>query len=121
MSGMKYLNDLGYKVIESDNPDREPIDFSLSDGEDSVAWVWGKTPDDLEWECDHPEVEYGDDDEQGRCVLCGAMCDWHYEASADDGYIVRSRVPHEWYKPKQPEEALKEYIGETYESKSNTD
>ena len=117
---MNCLNELDYKVLESESPDREPIDFSVLDGRDNVAWVWGKESDDLEWECDHPEVEYGDDDEQGCCVLCGAMCDWHYEASEEDGYRIQERVPHDWHRPKQLGGKLEEYVKEIYGSKSNT-
>ena len=106
------LKEYGLTVHESEAPDREVIDFSIDDGNDNVAWVWGngepiavdnKAYDyNYEVECDHAIVEYGDDDEQGRCVVCGRTCDWHYEKEVVDNYPdsiteVDVRVPHEWY------------------------
>lgn len=69
----------GLTIYESDAPDRKPVDFSVYssyDG-DNMAWVWGDA-DDYEVECNH-EVEWGDDDELGYCVVCGKECSWHWE------------------------------------------
>lgn len=99
----------------SDDPDDyEPIDFSIEDGEDNVAWVWGSDPwNDVQIECNHPEecVEFGDDDEQGECALCGATCDWGWvtdvvdEGHDEDGaYFARTgevRQIGEWHHPKK--------------------
>lgn len=32
------LKDMGYTIYESEAPDRESIEFLLSDAEDNVAW-----------------------------------------------------------------------------------
>lgn len=103
-----------YKVRESDNPDRQPIDFSIDDGKDNVCWVWGATPQDVEWECDHPTVEFDDDETVGECVLCGATCDWHWNTYGDAGYTQKEQVPHEWHKPEKVGGLVKEYLKETY-------
>ena len=91
----------------SDAPDREPIDFSVSDSDDCVAWVWGTyQTNDIQVECNHPDVciEWGDDDECGECLLCGAQCHWHWGSEVVDNYPdeikeVKVRVPHEWEYP----------------------
>lgn len=76
----------------------------VDEDHDPQASVYGAPETSMEWECSHPSatVEYGDDDEQGECLLCGAMCDWHYVVSNDDGYTVKERVPHEWHEPEPP-------------------
>lgn len=107
---MNSLKEWGLEIRESEAPDRLPIDFSICDSEDNVAWVWGKNEDDLEWECTHPFVEYDDDESVGECPVCGATCDWHYETSADDGYVIKERVPHEWHN--QYGGIIKQYIKE---------
>lgn len=113
------LNKLGLKKYESEAEDREPIDFSIANDEDNVAWVYGtyqtvavdnkRYEHDVRVECDHPEeaLDWGDDDECGECLLCGAQCLWHweegeeYEGIDDDGYVVSSkhsdRVIDEWH------------------------
>lgn len=95
MSAIDELKDMGYMLIESDDLNRQKYDFSISDGEDNVAWCWGDDHD-LDYECNHPEgcIEYDDDETQGECLLCGQYCDWHKENNGED-YI--ERVPHEWY------------------------
>ena len=84
----KEFEKLGLKIHHkeyhgnSDDPDDyEPIDFSIDDGTDNVAWVWGSHPiNDVEVECNHPEeaIEWGDDDECGECLLCGDQCTWRW-------------------------------------------
>lgn len=97
------LKEHGLMVRESDNPDRDPIDFTIEDGNDNVCWVWGTTLDDVQVECDHAVVTYGkDDDEQGECVVCGAVCDWHWENDSgsveDHHWEGKERIPHRWYR-----------------------
>ena len=95
---------------DPDDYDVEPIDFSIDDGTDNVAWAWGSEPfHDFEVECNHPTecIEWGDDDECGECLLCGDQCFWHweegeeYEGVDDDGYVMSSkwgdRVIDEWH------------------------
>lgn len=126
------LDKLGLKVRESDAPDREPIDFTVGDADDNVAWVWGSgdvvAVDDKEYnydyevECNHPAVEYGDDDEQGRCEVCGQTCYWHYEKDiVDEGHdeqgnytcqVARVRVPDEWHEGDGG--IIKQYVKEVY-------
>lgn len=53
-------------------------------------------------DCEHVDIEYGDDDERGVCKDCGATCDWHWEKEVFDNYPdyikeVDVRVPHEWH------------------------
>ena len=102
----------------SEAPDREPIDFSVSDSDDYVAWVWGTyQTNDIQVECNHPKecIEWGDDDECGECVLCGAQCYWHYERETIDNYPdeikeVKVRVPHEWMSPEKVGGIIGRYI-----------
>lgn len=111
------------KIRESDNPDRKPIDFSVEDENDNVAWVWGNTPDDIEIECDHAEVTYGDDDEEGECVICGARCEWHYEDDSgsveDYHWEGKEKVPHHWTKANIPSGLIGKYIKEQYGKTKN--
>lgn len=113
----KELKKYGLKVYHKehrqgreDPDDYEPIDFSIDDGTDNVAWVWGSEPfHDFEIECNHPEecLDWGDDDECGECLLCGDQCLWHwergeeYEGTDDDGNVLSSkwgeRVIDEWH------------------------
>lgn len=105
------LAEYGLKIRYNDADNREPIDLSIEDGEDNVAWLWGANPHDVEWECNHPVVEYEDDETQGECAICGSYCDWHTEGCADesgDGYI--ERVPHNWYPRKSAGGILGEII-----------
>lgn len=124
------LKKYGLKVHwnESDNPDKEPIDFSIEDDEDNVAWVWGSEPfNDVQFECNHPYecTEFGDETEQGECLLCGATCDWHYEEEWEDdghddegncvGHKVQEPVITEWYHPKKIGGMIGDYLKELQE------
>ena len=103
------LKEYGLKLHENDSPDRYEVDFTIEDSEDNVAWVWGYGLNDVEFECNHPYecVEFGDDDEQGQCMLCGSYCDyeikeeWLDEGHDEDGKcigkIIQTREPIEWY------------------------
>ena len=108
------LKDMGLRVFESDNPEREEIDFSIDDGQDNVAWVWGDK-NDYEVECDHAVVEYDDDETVGECLVCGATCDWHWENDNDGTIAYRSQVPHEWHRNGNGG-VIKKYIKENYGS-----
>lgn len=94
------LADLGLHIEESKDEDRKAIDFSITDGYKS-CWVWGNKPNDLEVDCEHPIVEFDDDETVGECPVCGATCDWHYESYNDDGYTVSDRIPHQWHNNKE--------------------
>lgn len=105
------LKEYGLSIRESDNPEREPVDFSIEDNEDNVAWVWGNKPTDIDFECNHPYecVEFGDGSEQGECALCGSYCDYHYEED-DRGNKVPE--PHEWYPRRTPGGLIGKYLEE---------
>lgn len=129
MGVVEELKDMGLSVRESDNPDREKIDFSIEDGQDNVAWVWGsgepvsvdgKYDLDYEVECDHAVVEYDDDETVGECLVCGATCDWHWECYVDCGYTQKSQVPHHWNAYHEGNGGIiKKYIEENYGHKQN--
>lgn len=56
--------------------------------------------------CEHENIEYGDDDERGVCLDCGATCDWHWEKDLDDNYPdyikeIEIRVPDKWYEKEE--------------------
>ena len=108
----------GLTIYESEAPDRERIDFSVYDSDrgDNVAWVWGDK-DDYEVECNHPNIEYEDDETQGYCPICGKYCDWHREVADEEGNT--ERVPHEWHEGDGG--IIKEYIKENYGQQSKTD
>lgn len=120
---MNAIEKLGWKVNYNDSPDALPIDISVSDAEDNVAWLWGDMHD-VEWECNHPteDVEFGDDDEQGVCHLCGATCDWGWVKDvvnegydADNEYcatVGETRVISEWHNPRYVSGVLGEYMKE---------
>lgn len=86
------LEEFGLSIKESDAPDRMPIDFSIEDAEDNVAWVWGDFRG-VDWECNHPLqcVEFDNDEPVGECLLCGSHCDYCWtkeivdEGHDDDG------------------------------------
>lgn len=101
---MDRLEELGLAYRESDAPTRNIVDFTIEDGSDIVASVWGDKPTDVDFECEHPSelIEYDDDETVGECPVCGCFCDWHYGVSADDGYTVKERIPHEWYPRRNP-------------------
>ena len=106
----KELAEYGLKIRYSDDKDREPIDFSIEDSEDNIAWVWGAKPDDVDWECNHYAVEFEDDELQGECPICGSYCDWHWETSGDDGVVIKEQVPHTWYPRKEAGGIIKEIL-----------
>lgn len=108
------LNSYGLYLRENDAKDRENIDFVIEDKYDNVAFVWGDSPNNVEWECNHPVVEYDDDEPVGECMLCGAKCDCHYEADEgnveDYAWSGRELVPTEWTIPKKPGGIIGDYL-----------
>ena len=108
----------------SDPDDYMAIDFDIYEDGDKIASVWGSTKKDVDWDCDHAEILWGDDDEKGECLICGALCDWHWEEDVvdeghdDDGnYTCQTaniRVPHDFYWAKTPSAYIK-YILDKYE------
>lgn len=106
----------GLHLIENDDPDRENIDFYVECEGDNVAYVWGDTKDNVEWECNHPIVNYDDDEPVGECLLCGCACDCHYEPDIgnveDYSWSGRRLVPHEWYPRRDIGGLIGEYLSE---------
>lgn len=115
------LKKYGLAIRENDDPNRYEVDFTVEDGEDSVAWVWGPglskyqelAPD---FECNHPYqcIDFGDGEERGECLLCGSWCDYHYEED-DEGHKVPE--PHEWYPRRDAGGLIGKYLEELREKK----
>ena len=97
------LKEYDLHVEHSEAIDREPIDFEIRDKDGKLyATVWGSNPfNDVQTDCNHDFVEYDDDETVGECPICGATCNWHWQVSADDGYMIKERIPHEWEIPKE--------------------
>ena len=111
------LAEYDLKVRYNEAPDSEPIDIIIYDDEDNVAFAWGSEPwKDVQVECNHPDqcIEYDDDEPVGRCALCGATCETHYEADngnvEDYAWSGRRQVPTSWTMPKEPGGIIGEYI-----------
>lgn len=113
--GMKeQLSEVDLCVEQNVNSEK-PIDFSVKDSAgETCCDVWGNTPDDVEFECSHPIVEFDDGEPVGECLLCGAKCDCHYEA--DDGNVEgyywsgRRQVPTSWAMPDKPGGIIGDYL-----------
>lgn len=105
------LSEFGLRIKQDVYPEYR-LSFSIEDGEDNVAWVWGDKSNDVDWECNHPYqcIDFGDDmEERGECLLCGAYCDYHYEKD-DQGNKVPE--PHEWYPRRYVGGLIGEYLKE---------
>lgn len=106
------FKEYGLNVRESDSPNRQRIDFSVEDEADNVAWVWGDSFSDVDWECNHPYecIEFGDErEDQGECLLCGCFCDWH---GVPDEHGNTYPEPHEWYPRRDVGGLIGEYLKE---------
>lgn len=103
--------------VEQNVNSEEPIDFSVKDGAgETCCDVWGSNPfNDVQVECNHPTVEFDDDETVGECPICGATCSWHWQTSGDDGYTITERVVDSWEKPKEIGGILGKYIQELKE------
>lgn len=125
----KLLKRYKLNIRESDDPDREPIDFTVEDREDNVAWVYGSCLDDVDYECSHPTEPVWDGEDYGVCPVCGETCDWHWEKQvvdeghdADGNYTCKEaevRVVNFWSGPRSNGVGgiIGRYIKETYGSK----
>ena len=109
----KKLKEYGLHVVESTEPDRRKIDFRILDDHDIFcAEVFGDAPDDVEIGCEHPVVEFDDDEHVGECPICGAWATWHWEESADDGYTIKEQVVDTWDYQNVPGGILGKYLEE---------
>lgn len=108
------LKEYGLEVYESEASDRQLVDFDISDGTENVAWIWGDSYTDVDWECSHPYqyINFGDGEEQCECTLCGSFGDYHYEED-DEGHKVPE--PHEWYPRRNVGGLIGEYLKEIQE------
>lgn len=107
------LKEYDLHVVQNDKKDRMPIDFKILDDHDIFcAEVWGETPDNVEITCEHPAVEFEDDEHVGECPVCGAWATWHLEESADDGYTVRDKYVDSWDYENVPGGILGKYLKE---------
>lgn len=111
------LAEYDLKVRYNEAPDAEPIDWIIYDDEDNVAFAWGSEPwKDVQVECNHPDqcIEYDDDEPVGRCALCGATCETHYEADEgnveDYAWSGRRQVPTSWTMPNTPGGIIGDYL-----------
>lgn len=103
------LTQYGLSIRHIDDGERMLVDFAIEDGEDNVAWVWGNSYDDVDWECNHPDecLEFGGDDEYGTCALCGSLCGWNWaDEWLDEGHdergdcigkTIQVRKVYEWF------------------------
>lgn len=121
---MNKLQELKLRIEHSEAEDREPIDFDVRDTEtdERYATVWGSEPwHDIQCDCEHPLglIEFGDDDEQGECLICGATCDWKwtkdiYEGEDCDGnYTAREidvREIGDWHEAEELGGVIGDYI-----------
>lgn len=101
----------GLKLVESDDLNRQKIDFVLQDEEDNIFWCWGEQPNDVDWECNHPYqcIDFGDSNEKCECLLCGSFGDYHYDKD-EEGHDVPE--PHEWYPRRDVGGLIGEYLKE---------
>lgn len=109
----KELEVYGLHLEESKDPDKYLIDFEIKDDEGKIwTTVWGNNPfHDVNIECDHPAVEFDDDEHVGECPICGAWATWHWHVSADDGYTVKEQVVDSW----EPQEKMGGIVGKYLE------
>lgn len=51
--------------------------------------------------CKHEDIDFGDIEERGECLQCGATCDWHSQIDYDEdtGQEIVEKVVDEWYLP----------------------
>lgn len=94
------LKEYDLHIVESEKEDRCPVDFEIRDNYNTFcAEVWGDDASDIQIVCEHPTVEFDDDETVGECPVCGATCTWHWDISADDWYVVKDRMVDSWERP----------------------
>lgn len=107
------LNGYDLHIVQSNKEDRRKIDFKiLDDRGEFCAEVFGNNPDDVEIVCEHPAVEFDDDEHVGECPICGAWATWHWEMSADDGYTVKDKYIDSWDYQNVPGGIIGKYLEE---------
>ena len=107
------LKEYDLHIVESEKGDRYPVDFEIRDNYNTFcAEVWGEDAEDMQIVCEHPTVEFDDDEYVGECPLCGAWATWHWQESADDGYTVKEQVVDTWDYQEVPGGILGKYLEE---------
>lgn len=91
------LEEYDLQVKYSMKDDRYPIDFKIVEEDGTYcAEVWGDDPHYVNVECEHPRLEFSDDECVGECPVCGQTCFWHWETTSDGNCIMKERVVDEW-------------------------
>ena len=107
------LKEYDLHIVQSDKEDRMKIDFRIVDVHGTFcAEISGDNPDDVEIDCEHPVVEFDDDETVGECPICGATCTWHWSVSADDGYMIKEQIVDTWDYQEVPGGILGKYLEE---------
>ena len=107
------LDEYGLHVVQSEKNDRTKIDFRIVDENGTFcAEVSGDDPNYVEIDCEHPVVEFGDEEETGECPICGAWAVWHWQESADDGYTIKEQVVDTWDYQNVPGGIIGNYLKE---------
>ena len=105
------LKEYDLHIVQSDKSDRCKVDFEIRDDYNTFcAEVWGDDASDMQIVCEHPAVEFDDDETVGECPICGATCNWHWDISADDGYVVKDRMVDYWDNPAEIGGIVGKYI-----------
>ena len=112
------MENIIFKTLEyPENKNEKQIQVMDSGTKETYANIWiDNLGNEIETECDHAFVEYGDDETVGECPICGATCDWHWQESADDGYTIKEQIPHDWHKPEKTGGIIGEYLKNIKES-----
>ena len=108
----KELAEYGLHSVHKENWGEKKIDIEIVDDQGKVwATIYGEEPfDDVEIECEHPAVEFDDDEHVGECPICGAWATWHFETSADDGYTIKEQVVDTWENQEEGDGIINKYI-----------
>ena len=110
------LKEYDLHMVESKEPDRRKIDFKIFDRHNTFcAEVSGDNPDDVEIDCEHPEVEFDDDEHVGECPICGAWATWHWGEYGEDGRVYKEQVVDTWDYQNVPGGILGKYLKELKE------
>ena len=112
----KELEAYALHVVQSDKKDRMRIDFKIFDDHNTFCTeVFGDAPNDVEIVCEHPVVEFDDDEHVGECPICGAWATWHWQESVDDGYVIKEQVVDSWMPQKQAGGIIGKHLQEVAE------
>lgn len=84
------LKEMGIEVkFLEDKPDYKRLKLIYEKSTISDIRIEDPFKYDVSWICSHDEnfVEWGDDDERGKCLICGSECDWSWVKDVvDEGH-----------------------------------